>query len=196
MLGNLKSIEKQVFRAYWDDGLLDLFGAIAVLFIGMSWIIEMPVFGAMVPALLVPLWIPLRQRLVEPRLGLVEFSDERVQRNTERLRSVAVFGAGTLVLAIALYFARLRLGINPTVPLIAALPALLIAVLAAMTAFLIATPRFMLYAAVLALTGVAGALLGLEPGPILAIAAVPLLVVALLVLVRFLRDNPVDGEPQ
>ena len=149
MLDNMHSIEKQVYRTYWDDGLLDLFGAIAVLFIGISWTFEMPVIGAIVPALLIPLWTPLRQRLIEPRLGLVEFSEARTQRNAERLRSVAVFGAGTLVLAIALYFARLRLGVSPDVPLVAALPALLIAVLAVMTAFLVATPRFVLYAAIL-----------------------------------------------
>ena len=180
MLENMNSLERQVFRTYWNDGLLDLFGAIGVLTI--------------IPAMLVPLWAPLRQRLIEPRLGLVEFSDDRERRNTRRLGMVAAFGAGTLGLAVILYFARTRLGIQADVSLIAALPALLLALLAIMTALLVSTGRFLLYAALLAISGIAGALYGIEPGPILVIAAVPMLGIALVVLGRFLQSNPVTGE--
>ena len=194
MLENMNSLERQVFRTYWNDGLLDLFGAIGVLAIGIAWLADLHVFGAIVPAMLVPLWAPLRQRLIEPRLGLVEFSDDRERRNTRRLGMVAAFGAGTLGLAVILYFARTRLGIQADVSLIAALPALLLALLAIMTALLVSTGRFLLYAALLAISGIAGALYGIEPGPILVIAAVPMLGIALVVLGRFLQSNPVTGE--
>lgn len=192
MLDNMNAIEQQVFRSYWDDGLLDVFAAVAVLAIGVAWAVEFPVGGAIVPALLVPLWAPLRQRLIEPRLGLVEFSDQRDRRNREGLRNTAIFGIGVLVLAVALYFARSRLDLNLSVSLVAGLPALLLAVLAIVTAFLVSTPRFFNYAAFLAISGIGGALYGLEPGYILILASVPMLLLAVSVLVRFLRSNAVS----
>ena len=194
MLENMNTIERQVFRTYWNDGLLDMFGAVGILAIGIAWTAEAHVFGAIVPALLVPLWAPLRQRFIEPRLGLVEFSDDRERRNTKRLGMVTAFGIGTLGLFLTLYFARTRLGFDADISLVAALPALLLALLAIITAFLVSTLRFLLYAALLAISGLGGALYGIEPGPILVIAAVAMLGIALFVLGRFLRNNPASGE--
>jgi hypothetical protein len=194
MLNNMNTIEKQVFRTYWNDGLLDVFGAVATLVIGITWTADAYVFGAIVPAMLVPLWAPMRQRFIEPRLGLVEFSDQRERRNTNRLGMVAAFGIGTLGLFLMLYFARTRLGYDADISLIAGLPALLLALLAIITAFLVSTLRFLLYAALLAISGIGGAIYGIEPGPILMIAAVAMLGVALFVLGRFLRNNPASGD--
>jgi len=194
MLENMNSLERQVYRTYWNDGLLDLFGAVGVLAIGVAWLADAHVFGAIVPAMLVPIWSPLRQRLIDPRLGLVEFSDDRERRNRKQLGMVAALGAGTLGLALILYFVRTRLGIDADLSLVAALPALLLALLAIITALLVSTARFLLYAAMLAISGVAGALYGFEPGPILVIAALPILGIALHVLGRFLRNNPVSGD--
>lgn len=194
MLENMNTIERQVFRTYWNDGLLDMFGAVGILAIGIAWTVEAHVFGAIVPALLVPLWAPMRQRFIEPRLGLVEFSDDRERRNTKRLGMVAAFGIGTLGLFLTLYFARTRLGFDADISLVAALPALLLALLAIITAFLVSTLRFLLYAALLAISGLGGALYGIEPGPILVIAAVAMLGIALFVIGRFLRNNPASGE--
>jgi hypothetical protein len=196
MLENMNTLEKQVYRSYWHDGLLDLFGAVAVLAIAASWIVDLPVFGAMVPALLVPLWGGLRQRVTEPRLGLVEFSDERERRNASRLSAVVVLGIGAFALLLALYFARARFSLPSADSLVAGLPAMLLALLAIITAFLVATMRFLIYAALLATAGIVGAIGGLDPGYILFMAAVPMLVIALLVFIRFLRNNPVGGAPE
>ena len=196
MLENMNTLEKQVYRSYWHDGLLDLFGAVAVLAIAASWIVDLPVFGAMVPALLVPLWGGLRQRVTEPRLGLVEFSDERERRNASRLSAVVVLGIGAFALLLALYFARTRFSLPSADSLVAGLPAMLLALLAIITAFLVATMRFLIYAALLATAGIVGAIGGLDPGYILFMAAVPMLVIALLVFIRFLRNNPVGGAPE
>jgi hypothetical protein len=193
MLNNMQAIERQVFRMFWDDGLLDVFAAVAVLAIGVAWAADLVVVGSIVPAVLVPLWQPLRQRLIEPRLGLVEFSEQRERRNRDRLRRTALFGVATLILAVALYFGRARLGSTAPVSLLAGLPAVLLAVLAVATAFLTASPRFLAHAAILGGLGCAGAAYGLEPGPILVLASLPMFALALSVLLRFLRHNPVSG---
>ncbi|MEJ2274360.1 MAG: hypothetical protein P8Y01_07265 [Woeseiaceae bacterium] len=63
---------------------------------------------------------------------------------------------------------------------------------ALITAFLVSTPRFITYAAILAIAGIGGAWYGLEPGYILVLASVPMLVLAVSVVVRFVRSNPVS----
>ncbi len=194
MLDNLGTIEQRVYRTYWNDGLLDLFATVGVLGIGISWIVGFPVGGAIVPAMLVPLWGPFRQRFVEPRLGMVEFSDAREQRNANMLKLAVLLGLGVFALSVTLYVLRDRLALDPSVQLVAGLPAALLGLLAVITAILVASVRFLVYSAVLVvIAGVIGALNGWEPGLILVEAGAIMLIVALAVFVRFLQDNPADG---
>lgn len=197
MLDNLGAIEQRVYRTYWNDGLLDLFAAVGVLGVGISWMLDFPVGGAIMPALLVPLWGPCRQRFIEPRLGLVEFSDARQQRNSNLVKQVVLLGFGFFALGVALYVLRGRIDLDPAVNLVAGLPAALLGLLAVMAAFLVSLARFLIYAALLVIAGVVGALLGWEPGLILTEAGAGMFVIALAVLVGFLRNHPVsDGTPE
>lgn len=194
MLREMGGIENRVYRAYWNDGLLDVFAAVGVLLIGIAWTFDFVVGGAITPALLVPLWGPFRQRFVEPRLGMVEFSEKRERTNRSRLLLVILLGIGAFALVVSLYVLRDRLALNPGVSVIAGLPALLLAIPAALTAMLVSTGRFLVYAALLIIAGGVGAMSGMEPGPILVSAGVPILIIASTVLLRFLRNNPVANE--
>jgi len=186
------SLEHRIYRHYWDDGLLDLFAALGVLLIGVAWMHGYGVAGVIVPAMLAPLWQPVRERFVEPRLGFVEFSDARERQNRKRLTLVVYLGVIALIAALELYFHRELLAANPGVRLVAGLPAMLLAIRAAMTALLIASARFLVYSAVLLVAGAAGAWLGWSPGAIMAVSGAVLLVIATAVLTMFLRANPVD----
>ncbi|MDJ0708768.1 MAG: hypothetical protein QNJ14_00190 [Woeseiaceae bacterium] len=194
MLENGGAIERRVYRAYWNDGLLDIFAAAGVFAIGIFWLYDLPVGAVFVPVWLVPAWGPCRRHFIEPRLGMVEFSDARQRRNNNLLRLILYVGIGCLVIGIELYLLRDRLGTNPSMTLIAGLPAVLLAVLAVATAALIATPRFLVYAAVLAAAGVTGAVFGLQPGLILVVAGGGMAILAAGVLWSFVRDNPVVAE--
>lgn len=193
-MNKLGAIEQRVYRGYWNDGLLDLFAAIGILAIGVFWMLDVPVGAAVVPALFVPLWAPCRQRFVEPRLGMVEFSDAREQVNSNMLKQAVLLGLGFFGLGVLLYLLRDKFNIEPTVTFIAGLPAALLALLAIITAFLVASPRFFVYAALLVVSGVVGALNGWEPGLILAASGASILVIALARFVRFIHDNPVSDE--
>jgi len=193
MPGSSKSLELRIYRHYWDDGLLDLFAAVGVALIGVSWLRDFPAAGAIVPALLVPLWKPFRQRFVEPRLGFVEFSDSRERQNSKRLKLVVYLGIIALIAALELYFHRELLPTVPGVRLVAGLPAMLLAVLAAVTALLIASARFLVYSVVLLAAGSVGAWLGWSPGAIMAVGGAVMLVVATAVFTMFLRANPVES---
>ena len=88
-----KTLEGRLFRRYWDDGLLDLLVGVGVLLIGIGWVCDQVALAAFTPALLVPLWRPLRARLVEPRLGAVEFADKRVRR--QRRHALGLVGGAS-----------------------------------------------------------------------------------------------------
>lgn len=193
MLDSSKSLELGIYRYYWDDGLLDLFAAVGVALIGVSWMRGYAAAGAIVPAVLVPLWQPFRQRLVEPRLGYIEFSDNRERQNRKRLKLVVYLGIIALIAALELYFHRERLPGVPGTHLVAGLPAMLLAILAATTALLIASARFLVYAVVLLAAGSVGAWLGWSPGAIMAVGGIVMLVIASVVFTMFLRANPVES---
>jgi hypothetical protein len=186
------SLEQKIYRHYWDDGLLDLFAALGVVLIGASWMHGYAAAGAIVPAVLVPLWQPARERLVEPRLGFVEFSDTRERQNRKRLKLVLYLGIIALIAALELYFQRELLAANPGLRLVAGLPAMLLAVLAAATALLIASARFLVYSGVLLAVGSVGALLGWSPGAIMAVGGAIMFIAASAVFAKFLRTNPVE----
>ena len=192
MLDDDKSLERRLYRHYWDDGLLDVFSALGVLLIGVLWLRDLPAAAAIVPALMVPLWGPFRQRFVEPRLGFVEFSDSRERQNRKRLKLVVYFGIIALIAALELYFHRELLPEIPGTRLVAGLPAMLLAIPAAMTALLIASTRFLVYSVVLLVAGSAGAFLDLSPGAIMTIAGALMFVIATAVFARFLRANPAE----
>ena len=194
MLRDMGAIENRVYRVYWNDGLLDVFAAVGVLLIGIAWTFDFVVGGAITPALLIPLWGPFRQRVIEPRLGMVEFTEKRERTNRSRLLLVILLGIGAFALVVSLYLLRNRLALEPSVSFIAGLPALLLAIPAALTAMLVSTGRFLVYAALLVIAGGVGANTGWEPGPILVSAGIPILIIASTVLLRFVRNNPIATE--
>lgn len=194
MIEDMAALERRIYSTYWDDGLLDLFAAIGVLIVGVSWTFGFPVGAVIAPALLIPLWRPVRQRLIEPRLGCVEFTDQRESRTRAMLRTGLYAGIGVLALGVIAYLGRDRIATLAAGDLAAALPAVLVAVMAVLTSVMVASPRFVIYAGVLVLAGIAGALKGLEPGQTLLEAGAFILVVAVILLARFLRGNPAEED--
>jgi len=194
MTVKLEQLEQQVFRSYWDDGLLDLFAGAGILGIGIFWVMDIVVGGAILPALMVPLWTPFRQKLIEPRLGLVEFSDRREQRNHRFLIGVFIAGVGTLMLGIMVYFFVRGSGVRPDVSLIAALPAVLLGILALFTGFLLGAYRFFVYAVWLAMAGVLGSFAGQGPGVSMIAGGAVITISATFLLARFIRMHSLGGK--
>ena len=161
----LDRIEAKLFRAYWDDGLLDVFCGLGVVGIGVCWLVDLVPLGALLPATLIPMWGPLRKRWVEPRAGLVEFSEARSSRNRRFLRSALWLGVGALCSFLSLFWWLRGARAAPLLPsAIPALPAVLVACPAALTAFALGLPRFLGHAGILVACGIFAALADAEPG--------------------------------
>ena len=170
MTESAKPLEAALYRSYWDDGLLDVLCGLGLLGIGIGWAMHQVVFAAVVPPLLVPVWAPLRRRVIEPRAGYVEFSRTRQNQTARGLWLTFALGVGTFAFGVAAYFLFRGQGPEPNLArLIAGLPAALLAPGAALVAFLTDTRRFHLYGLVLLVAAATTVVLSRGPAtPLLA----------------------------
>ncbi len=187
MASHVHQLERRLFRHHWDDGLLDVLSGVGLLGLGVCWTVDLISLGAIVPAMLAPFWAPLRRTLVEPRAGLVEFTDERVGQNRRWLTGSALLGV--MVLAVSVVLA-LRTAPDPTdlLPTIApALPALLIGLLALIASLMLGLPRFMLSAALIGTGGLVVAVTDSRPEAAMIAGGLLVLSSGAWRFVRFLR---------
>ncbi len=187
-------IETRLLQKSWDDGLIDLFSGIGLLLLGIAWQFDLVPLGSIGPALLAPLWKPVRQRLIEPRAGYAEPGTRTRQRMTRGMMRLLGAGTGSMLLGILL-FAFVRGGGTLSAPnLVPGLPAILLAGGAALAAQAFAMPRFLLHAAVLAGVGAATVLLAWHPAPSMLVGGTQMTLTGTLLLTRFIRQNPIaDG---
>lgn len=183
--------ETDLFRAYWDDGLLDLLAGLALLLMGLGWMTPLGPFAVIQAPLWIVLWGPLRRKVVEPRAGFVRFSLARQRSTTSGLSWALALGVGVFVLmAAAALWTRgdgTQLAVRDIHDLAAALPAGLVAIAAALAAVLTGARRFFAYALVLLAAGLATALLGHGPALPLAVGGLVSALSGAALLQRFVR---------
>lgn len=194
MLDTPNRLEAELFKTWWDDGVLDLFFGLGLLIIGIGWWFDQPALAAIAPALLWIWVIPLRKAIVEPRAGYVEFSQTRETRVRRHLWLTLLLGLGTFALGIAVFVYIRPQGMDAgqvkiLQKIIPALPAALLAVGAFIGAQFTGAQRFIVYA--MLLLAAAGLTLVYDLGP-----AVPMLIggtvitlSGIILLIRFLRAS-------
>jgi len=182
--------ESGLFSVYWDDGLLDLVCGLALLAMGCGWLIGLGAFAVIQAPLWTVLWAPLRQRVIEPRAGYVEFSRAQRQRTGHGLRLALGLGIAVFVLAaligVGVRSGQLRLD-SPD--LVAGLPAALIAVAAVLAALLTGARRFYAYAVVLMAGAAATSAAGWSPALPITVAGIVVSVSGAILVVRFIRSS-------
>lgn len=182
------SLEQRLYSTYWDDGLLDLVSGLALVIIGVGWVMGLGPLAVIHAPVWVVLWPSLHRSLVEPRSGYVEFSRERRTRSERGLRWAVGLGLAALVLVVT--FA----GVDDHVvgagigELVAGLPAALISIPAFLAGLLTGARRFFVYAVVLlvgaGVTGVAG----WSPAVPITVAGSVAAVTGAILIARFVRS--------
>lgn len=186
---HLHRLEQQTHRAYWSDGLLDLFCGASLLAIGASWLSEWFI-GSIAPALLVALWGPARARFTEPRLGAVEFSDDRQRRTRAFIRLSLITGLATFVLAVGLAFVRGH-DVALSQALVKAMPGGLVGLAGVVAGEALQLRRLLVYGALMIASGVAvAAISAANPGWPFVIGGAAALVVGVALARRFARRHP------
>ncbi len=182
--------ETDLFRSYWDDGLLDVLSGLALLVTGLGWESELGALAVIQAPLWIVLWGPLRRRIVEPRAGFVEFSLARRKRSARGLWWTVALGVGALVLVIlAALFIREHGAPAASRLLSPGLPAVLVALAAGLASLLTGARRFRAYGLVLLAGAAATVLLARGPALPLVVGGLVVAVSGALLLGRFVRDS-------
>lgn len=190
---NTGSLESGLYTARFDDGLLDLCCGIGLLGTGLLWLVDQVALAAAAPALLIPVWLELRRRITEPRVGRVEFSPPRRRRERTGLLSALGVGTGVLAFVGAVVFWRRGGAPDPGswVALVPLLPGFLVGLGLIVVGVLIGARRFVGYAAALMALAALVTSLGGEPGLYLALAGALLCLWAGGVVARFVTSHPI-----
>ena len=196
---NLKTMERNFYASTWEDGLLDLFTAVALILIGTGWLADFVILAAVAPAVMVPLWPAARRIIVEPRVGYVEHGAERRYEEHTGMGLLIAAGFASFIAGVILYVMVQRgdVTVSQVLPaVIPALPAVLIAIGAILVASILNLRRFIAYAGVLMAAGAAVAFLDLNPGVAILSGGVFILAWGAVLFARFLSQNPVVHEQQ
>ncbi len=191
---NHNKTASRIVRIFWNDGLLDLMAGLGVSLMGCAWLCDMVPLGAVAPAIVIPFWTVMRARITQPRLGFVEFSDAQQSRNKVFLITSIALGVVIFVVAVSVYLAvsgaRVDAGVG-----IAALPAIIVALMALMTAAITSLNRFILYAAFLVTGGITVSWLDADPGWSLLAGGLATVLGGGIALSRFISRHPNPPEP-
>jgi hypothetical protein len=180
----------RVYRAYLQDGSIDLFAGLAVAGTGAAWLFGLVALGPIAPAVAVPLWMAFRRQWVEPRLGRVVFDASRRGRLRRAHLLLIAAGCAALVLAVATYLASAGGRPDWSRTLAPALPAALVGLAAVLSALVFAIPRLAAYAVPFVLGGALVAALDAEPGWALLAGGVVVAAAGGARLARFFRQFP------
>lgn len=102
---NLREIEKNTYKSYNQDGLIDIFVGFYILLFGASiflhnfaefstWFIIPAIF----PSIMVPIWISFKRRITIPRIGYVKFGLKSAKKLMTVFLGLAVAGLGVFMI--------------------------------------------------------------------------------------------------
>jgi hypothetical protein len=163
---------------------------LVVLVVGISWWQDVAVMGAIFPAVCASMWYPLRKRLVEPRMGYVEFSGDRDLKVRSFRHGLIAFFTGTMAFGVVAYVLWNGDVLPHPAEWIAGFPLVLIGIPAVFFALFTNCRRFAVYALVLFLAGVEVIIQGWDPHVGMIASGIFITAVGLAILVQFLSRYP------
>jgi hypothetical protein len=191
---NLKELERRVYLTYMDDGLLDIFvGWFLFLFsAGVAPGVDFPYFFLIA---YLPFWLGAKRLITYPRIGKVEFSEDRKARMRNETWFFLLFFSATAMLGL-LFFLLYAPGFFPTevqeaVKGLKLVPMALIAAAAlASLAYWKQLNRFYVYAILIAAMAVGGHALGAEPYLYFLIPSLMIGLAGISLLINFMQRYP------
>jgi hypothetical protein len=193
---DLGIMEREAYRAYWSDGIVDIYLGLSLAFMGVMWTWPngLSAIAGVLPAIFVTPMLVGRRRFVEARLGHVEWRPARRGWEYRNQLLLLAAGVGLFLLAVVVYATVVPDGSGDT-RFAPGILAWLLALLALGLAILFDARRMLSYAAVLAVGGFAAVALQTEPGWPISAAGIVATIVGLVMLRRFVARYPVIDQP-
>jgi hypothetical protein len=174
----------------WADGSIELFAGLSVLGIGACWLSDQPVFGAVLPALAIPMWRSFHDRFLEPRRGEADVIESDAGANRRGALLLAGLGLCVLALGVLVHRGLVARDVDLARHLVAGLPAALLGVMAVAASLGYRSLGLALYAPACVLAGALVVQFDLHPGHGLWVSGVSPTLVGAAKLARFGRSHP------
>lgn len=182
----------KTLAAYHQDGLVDLFTGLVAVLAGVGFLTDLPYLGGIAPAILLPVWQSLRQKVTRPRLG-----------SQDQPRLLAIFSVGGLLAGLLLLVAVIFLlqDKNPSwrswmQQYILIVMGVILSILIAAIGGVMGIRRFYAYSGLLLLLFGAGHKLEANPGLILFLFGLLIASSGTAILVRFIQTYPIQSASQ
>ena len=190
---SLEDLESKAYQDAYADGLIDIFVGSSLAAVGIVWLwIEwLPGLVGVVPALFSVVLVPIRRRIVEPRLGYVRWRAARLTRERKQLTLLLVLVIAAALVGNGFMYAMREGDTVVTEGIVPGLPAFVLAIGAFVVAATAGVRRLWGYGAVLASGAVVSILVDANPGGSLLAAGAIIAAVGGILLARFLRTHPI-----
>lgn len=192
---DVDQLESDVYRSRFDDGSIEIFLGLSLVWIGCAWVF-LPDFAGLagvLPAIFVAPFVTWRRKFLESRLGYVRFGTERRSWERRNLLIAVLGGVAILLLGVGVYLV-VSSDRSPPDIIESLLPGVIAFLLAAFVAALgLITGAWRLYvvAAVLVIGGVVAAIYDTNPGAPLIPAGVVSAIWGTVTLISFTRSHSV-----
>ena len=190
---SLGKLEADTYRTRFDDGLLDLFIGIALLWMGAVWLLfeNMAGLAGIIPAVVATPFAVWRGRFIQRRAGYVKFSEARRSWERRNLVGFLIGGLGLFALAVGAFLLENGGSARDFLDWLApGLIAILIAAMVGVVAAVSRLPRLAAYTVILIAGGVGAAILETNPGVPLLIAGAIVTVWGAVLTTRFVQKYP------
>jgi hypothetical protein len=186
---DLKALERQAWTSYFEDGLWDIFIGLMMLIGGLRGLTDMVwITLLIIPAVL--LGSIGKRRLTIPRIGWARFGSARKFRRQWLTMLLVLSVIASLALLIALQTGKISAGI-PLSPVVA----LFIVCVSTLMAYALNFWRVIIYGLLYAGSELIWGAYDRPCGPLaFAVTGALVLSIGLLLLIRFIRQNPVIAE--
>jgi len=190
-ISNLKKLEKQLYLSYSKDGLADLLMGLWLSLAGLLMLVSQPAFIGLA-GLPILFYLPLKKKLIVPRMGDVQFSKERKKKISNLYIFLIITGVMVLI------FVLLRFSIGPLSSMLNQqfefFFGMIIALLVCTAGLVTGAKRFFLYALIaLIVFAVEKYIVNSIPITLLSFGIL-LLLVGIVMLSQYLIKNPVISD--
>ena len=189
---NLKKIEQKAYFSYHNDGIIDILIGFVILLFGIGMATDMAYLAAISASVGVPIWLAAKKYVTYPRLGLVKFNQDRINKEKNILFLSILLGV-VVLMSVSLFYLSAKfttLTIDHTLFILWALFALIFGQVAFMTGIM----RMYAYAAVTLIVFITCSLLNIYPPLYFIISGFAVLLSGMAVLINFLHKYPLPKE--
>lgn len=194
---SLKNIEHHLYLKYLDDGLIEIIYGFVIIIFSLGMITDAAWLGGVFGAVAISIWIPLKKKITEPRIGQLQFSSIRRKKINQQYVMFIFLGLITFLGGIGTFiiFSETPNGILKSFENFSLLP---LGIIFSLPTFLMGLLnkiiRYYLYGIIIIVIFVMGGLLKIDPTYYVLGSGIIIMISGMWLLQKFIKQYPIINE--